>query len=1016
MALAKHPRASLFVRQNLFACLTTFAELEQRIAGLPDKKSRGDAFEVFAEAYLATQRKHDAAQVWPLSAVPAEVLKNLSLDANDYGVDGVFQTLLGHYSAYQVKFRTGRQSLTWTELSKFIGLADNPRISGRALITNCDDVSKILKDRQGFFCVRGSDLERLEADDFRAIESWLANSVFTKEKKHPKPHQIEALDALLPALREYDRVSAIMACGTGKTLVALWAAEHMQAGKILVLLPSLALLRQTLHEWLHESTLASLAYLCVCSDPTVTQDADALATHQSDLDFQVSTDAKIVRDFLDAPFAGTKIIFSTYQSARVIGEGIKNGDFFDFGVFDEAHKTAGREGRNFALALDDAHIPIRKRLFLTATPRHYNPHKRDDADEAELVFSMDNPEVYGSQAYRMTFAEAARQGIICRYKVVISIITTDVVTNDLLKRGEVMINGDAVRAKQVANQIALRDAVEKYGVKKVFTFHRTVQSAASFVAEGNEGVQAQLPNFKTLHVSGAMPTAHRERVMREFRAASRAVVSNARCLTEGVDVPAVDMVAFLSPRRSRVDIVQAIGRAMRRAPGKTVGYVLVPVYVELSTNESVEEAVSRADFDEIWDILQSLQEQDDVLAELIRHVGEQKGRVKGFDDSAFADHIDFSGPCLSLETLRIAVASRCLENICSSWDTWLGRLKVFKEQFGHCNVPRSHQEKSLFNWVWTQRQRRKKGQLTEKQINVLENLGIHWDRDEMWAEKFEELQKFIMAHGHCEVAFVNGKDDELADWIISQRNKNKKGQLRADRKAILDATSGFTWDTVTFNLKWQEMYNRLKKYHAVHGDTRVPQHWKEDPKLAGWVLSQRTRLKSGDLNHEQIQLLKALGFDAIIHKRGTWEETCQLLVKFKEIHGHCDVPSSDPNKKLVRFVNSMRTQKNGGRLAPDRIEKLNGIGFPWAAKRFDHPMEGLHGINSAWKMRFDELLCYKQIHGNCDVPSDWTENPKLGRWVSQQRQFKANGKLHPERERMLSEIDFVWRKHRKLNG
>jgi predicted helicase len=573
MPKAKHPKAAAYARSHLFAGLTNFAELEARIAALPDEQARGAAFEVFAEAYLATQRKHDAAQVWPHGSVPLDLLKNLGLTQSDQGVDGVLQTLLGEFSqnpeisgrpavvgqasclsssrpgtnstgkmpvplqsggpaasfgfaAYQVKFRTGRPALTWRELSTFIGLADSPHIHSRVLLTNCDELPAVLNDRQGFFCIRGSDLDRLEADDFRAMEAWLADAAFIAPRKSPDKdhkHQAEALDALLPALQTHDRVSAIMACGTGKTLVALWVAESVAqasspagsggvpppvgehapgrclnpppgtaAPRILILLPSLALLRQTLHEWLRETRLPSLAYLCVCSDPTVKEGLDALTTPQSDLDFQVSTDATSVRRFLDAPFAGVKMIFSTYQSASVVGAAMPPGEAFDFAVFDEAHKTAGREGRNFAFALDDKNLPIRKRLFLTATPRHYNPHDRDREGEARLLFSMDNPAVYGPQAYRLTFAEAARRGIICGYKVIISVITSEMVTNDLLSHGEVLVNGDAVRARQVANQIALCDAIEKYGVKKVFTFHRDVKSAQSFVSAGPEGVSTHL--------------------------------------------------------------------------------------------------------------------------------------------------------------------------------------------------------------------------------------------------------------------------------------------------------------------------------------------------------------------------------------------------------------------------------------------------------------------------------------------------------------------------------------------
>ena len=682
-----HPKAKEFFKAGLFSGLKSFDELEKRIATFDDDKRKGDSFEVFAEAYLATQRKHDAEKIWPLNAVPLEILRKLGFSEKDYGVDGVFKTHLGHHNAYQVKFRSLRKPLTWRELSTFTGLADSPHIHSRLLITNCDELPDVLNERQGFFCIRGSDLDRLTAEDFQAIEYWLAESAFVLPKKQPHPHQEEALAALIPALREYDRVSAIMACGTGKTLVTLWTAERLEASKILVLLPSLALLRQTLHEWLRETNFPALTYLCVCSDPTVKEDIDKLETKQADLDFEVTTNVRNVRDFLKAPFAGVKVVFSTYQSAKVVGKAMKPGEIFDLGIFDEAHKTAGPEGRNYGIALDDANLAIRKRLFVTATPRHYNPRQRDSDGEIQLVFSMDNPEVYGQQAYRLTFGEAAKRNIICRYKVIISVITSEMITNELLSRGDVIVNGDTVRARQVANQIALHDAVQKYGVRKIFTFHRTVTSAASFVADGNEGIQAHLPNFQSYHVNGDMPSARRERIMREFRGADRGVISNARCLTEGVDVPAVDMVAFLSPRRSRVDIVQATGRAMRRSPGKTVGYVLVPLYVELGAGESIEDAVSRADFDEIWDVLQSMQEQDEAMADLIRHLGEQKNLGKGFNDSNFADLIDFIGPSLTLENLRDAVATRCLEKLYSSWDAYFTELLDFKARRGNCDVP-----------------------------------------------------------------------------------------------------------------------------------------------------------------------------------------------------------------------------------------------------------------------------------------------------------------------------------------
>jgi superfamily II DNA or RNA helicase len=1022
MATARHPKATFFVQRQLFAGLTSFAELEQKIAALPEEQARGAAFEVFAEAYLATQRKHDAAQVWPHGSVPLDLLKNLGLTQSDQGVDGVLQTLLGQFNAYQVKFRTGRPALTWRELSTFIGLADSPHIHSRVLLTNCDELPAVLNDRQGFFCIRGADLDRLEADDFRAIEAWLADSAFVAPKKTPQPHQTEALNALLPALQTHDRVSAIMACGTGKTLVALWVAENVaqtigsrgatddnspafqrrvestndlspagttevsktepspdenapsvqpsrwdslparqqpgvetpgyvsgcpvgtNAGcKILVLLPSLALLRQTLHEWLRETRLPSLAYLCVCSDPTVKEGIDALATQQSDLDFQVSTDDASVRRFLDAPFAGVKMIFSTYQSASVVGAAMMPGEAFDFAVFDEAHKTAGREGRNFALALDDKNLAIRKRLFLTATPRHYNPHDRDREGEARLLFSMDNPAVYGPQAYRLTFAEAARRGIICGYKVIISVITSEMVTNELLSHGEVLVNGDAVRARQVANQIALRDAIEKYGVKKVFTFHKTVASAASFVADGSEGVRTHLPDFKTFHVNGSMSTASREREMRDFRAATRAVVSNARCLTEGVDVPAVDMVAFLSPRRSRVDIVQATGRAMRRSPGKTTGYVLVPLYVELTAGETVEAAVNRAQFDEVWDVLHSIQEQDDALAELIRYVGEQKGRGKGFDDSRFADRIDFGGPRLGLEALRAAVTTHCLESLYSSWDTWFGKLKAFKEQFGHCNVETNWEEDpALASWVSAQRTRRNQGSLNTERIRSLDGLGFVWDfqmqkTQETWMKWCRELENYAREQGNSHVPRTHA-NTKLASWVWIQRQR-RKGTYKPNGK-----------------------------------DTDL-------------------------LTTEQINLLDKLDFRWAGYGEGKWTENFEKLKKFAIEQGHCEVgEKADGDKKLAIWARHQRWLCKRGRLNAKRKALLETIGLKWNGA----------AIDLKWRGMFNRLKEYHAANGGANVPSHWKNDLKLAAWVSHQRARRKRETLSDEEIKLLDTLGFTW--------
>jgi predicted helicase len=170
-----------------------------------------------------------------------------------------------------------------------------------------------------------------------------------------------------------------------------------------------------------------------------------------------------------------------------------------------------------------------------------------------------------------------------------------------------------------------------------------------------------LTDYEAYHVNGEMRTSDREVYMKAFGQADRAIMSNARCLTEGVDVPAVDVVAFLSPRKSKVDIIQAAGRAMRKRDGKAMGYVLLPLFLETRRNESLEEAVKRTDFEEAWDVLQVMQEQDAVLADIIREMREERGRKGGFDDTRLRERVEILGPEVSLELLRNAVSTTIVD-------------------------------------------------------------------------------------------------------------------------------------------------------------------------------------------------------------------------------------------------------------------------------------------------------------------------------------------------------------------
>ena len=400
------------------------------------------------------------------------------------------------------------------------------------------------------------------------------------------------------------RAQLVMACGTGKTRVGLRVIEKLGARKVLVLVPSLALIEQICSEYRRESK-ERFSALAVCSDPTLNSEHLQVARGEDEIE-------KFLRK------RGVRVLFCTYHSAEYL-----EGCCFDLGVFDEAHRTAGNVDKLFAYALYDENIKIRKRLFMTATPR------RSPAG-SELA-GMDSEGLYGEVAYNLPFREAVSRGVIADYKIVVPVI----------KPGSV-----GVEPGQRAAAISLEKTLKKTGAKKCFSYHPSIRSAQRFSRELNES--ASVPSF---HVNGRMTTTERVREMGRFSKSKRGVLTNARCLIEGVDLPSVDVVAFTHRKKSVVDIVQAVGRAMRKSPGKRVGYIFVPLY--LNPKESVEGALVRSRYDSLYDVILAMREQDSLFAEAL-------STYESGDAGALERFVEFTGPEATARVLRKRIAVRVL--------------------------------------------------------------------------------------------------------------------------------------------------------------------------------------------------------------------------------------------------------------------------------------------------------------------------------------------------------------------
>ena len=934
---SKHSQASVLISHGVFDSVKTFRDFEQRVSDLGEvnTKAQGDAFEIFVEAYLATQPILQCQETWLVGDIPVEIREALNLPKDSKGIDGVYKSMLDDYVPYQVKFRSNRPALGFNEVAPFLGITE--KATDRLLITNCDTIAIDVQNRTGIRSLRGVDFDQLTDEDFTVIENWLKKKSKKRQRLSPDPYQVEALSNIANHLGANDRGTVVMACGTGKTLVALWAVEQSKAKSILVLVPSLTPLQQTLEEWsVHNAWGKDFSYLCVCSDPSVNLKNDEIEIDPSDVPFRIDTDPEIVRNYLAQDNGKTKIVFSTYQSSQVVSQATKGEFGFDIAIFDEAHKTTGSAEGRFALALRDENIKIRKRLFLTATPKHYDISKRDKNGEFKFV-SMDDEAVYGKRAHTLTFGDAAAKGIICPYKVVITLIDKQQVDDFTLRNGITLVEGDSVKAKWVASQIAVSSAIKHTNATKIITFHSRVKTAMEFASDEVYGIKKFVDHFDVFHVHGKQKSNERKDTISKFRKASRSIITNAKCLTEGVDVPAVDMVAFVDPRHSKIDIAQAVGRAMRKPRGgdKKVGYIVVPIFAEDACEQFLEKAIKNEGFDDVALVLNALLEQDVELVEIIRELKQSKGRGEVFNPKRFNEKIEVIGPLIGLEELTNSIYVEAVDRLGESWDESYGKLKKFKEENGHSRVPQldSGKKSTLGHWVATQRRSKLTSTLSEDRISRLGKLNFAWDSfDQKWEEGFTSLVAFKKRNGHCIVPkghIENGI--KLGSWVRTQRVNRKDLTLSEENIPSLNAI-GFIWEP--YEDAWEEGFNALVVFKLREGHCIVPKdHIEEGFNLVSWVRNQRVQKNNSKLSAERTRRLNALGFvwNQLEQK---WDEHFQALCVFQKQNGHCLVPISYTTNgiNLGAWVNTQRREYRSNKLSADRQNKLEELGFTWKIK------------------------------------------------------------------------------------
>jgi superfamily II DNA or RNA helicase len=582
---------------------------------------RGREFEVLCQWFLRNDPEFAAeyAEVWLWREWPGRW-------GIDRGIDLVAHTFHGANHAVQAKHYAPANTVTKTDMDKFLSESNRAVIDSRLLIASTNRVSTSAQqvmagqEKPVATCL----LARMRASSVEWPASIAELAPAPAAKAEPREHQQEALEEIDRWVRGGGtRGQVIMPCGTGKSLVEIWAAERMAARHVLLLVPTIPLLRQSAREWhRHADTRRSVLRICSDKAPAGTEDVlrgDELGTLRT-------TDPAEIEERLrgDAPL----LVLCTYDSSPTLAEAMQTipGFAFDVAIADEAHRCAGLEGARSRTILDGEAIRAKRRLFFTATPTVYGRRDKSRAAKKNVkLASMDDRERFGRVVHHLSFAEAIRKKLLCPYQVAVIPIDDDEVHELIKRRRIVTADGEhKLEAARLATQIAVGRAMRRFGCKRVVAFHPSIAESKQFSTHFPIAVELledderpETPVWSE-HVDGdRMPFPRRAQLLEHFESdgEEHRLLSNVRLLTEGVDVPGIDGIAFVDTHRGHVSIIQAVGRAVRPAPGKTIGTIVLPVV--LRKGESFDAALARSEHRSIVDVLGALRSHDaDIIKSL----------------------------------------------------------------------------------------------------------------------------------------------------------------------------------------------------------------------------------------------------------------------------------------------------------------------------------------------------------------------------------------------------------------
>lgn len=985
--------------------INTFEEFTTQLSALDNNKEKGDYFEVLCKYVFKFHPKYqdNTRTAYLFHEIPIFMLNAINIPDKDKGIDMIWENIEGELYAVQCKFRTDTEdTIPWKELSTFAGLtylADN--VKGGIFMTNQDSICKELlnsdkveKDYGDFWDTlpkyffknirrhfRGKGPKSYNPDKLRDYQQ----TIIQRTCDYFDGKELELLNDSQEELTNRRRGKLISACATGKMLMGKWIYKMMGCKKAILAVPSLNLLSQNYYEWI--SSMKNKPYFLLIGsdmDPDIKESYKGVmtTTDQEEILKKIKKYNKIV-------------VMTTYQSAHLLcNQGLE----FDLCIFDEAHRTVGQKGSEFTHLLYDENINIKNRLFMTATPRVYKG--KDDT-----ITSMDDIEIYGHTIYEYNTARASTDGWLNPYEILHLYVTVKQMESYIKKNELLRIDGEIKESNNLASAILLLKAMIEHSFNHVITYHNNVTRAKEFCKSLQELLadvdkDNVLEELVILQVDGNDSMKMRRKIFNEFKKSKLAIMCTSRILNEGVNMPIIDCVCFVDARNSVIDIVQCVGRCLRKYEGKGKSYVLIP-------NEIDENDLDGA-YKNIWNVVRALCTTDTSLLDEVK--AKTLGLVGKGGTRIMSENLIDVGDNVEIKEWINGIESRLWESA-DMFDVNVERVKKWREKNKRfpSQCSKDTEERFLGFWIINQRQNYKNNKLSEYKIKKIETIDEWiWKKNNSFDENFDLFIEFVKNNKKFPSACSNYKKEKvLGTWAQKQIHRYKNNKLSNYKIKKLETIEGWSWKR---NNSFDENYVLLVEF--VKNNKKLPSSNSKnnDEKLLyTWVCSLQKRYNAGNLPDDKIEKLEKIDhwkWKILIRKSHTIEERYEQLLDFlkKNSRFPSECAKDKDEMTLARWITRLRHRYKNDKLSTDKIKKLENIdGWRWA-------------IGDKFKKKYK--LVKKFVENNNKFPSVTSDDnieTKLGAWINHQRYLYKLNKLSAYQIKKLENLTGWYWNRTQLN-